>query len=70
MSITFKRSNVPGKLPSPGDLSVGEFAINFADKRIYTKSPEGDIIIVGSAPIDMSEYYKKHESLALSIAMG
>lgn len=51
MGIKFKRSAVPGKVPTVGDLALGELAINTADGRVYTKrSLEGveSIVQLGS----------------------
>jgi hypothetical protein len=35
-TFLFKRSNIPGKVPSPGDLQLGEVALNTADVILYT----------------------------------
>jgi hypothetical protein len=43
-----KNSNVPGKIPSPGDLQLGELTLNIADVKLYTSSTtENDIIQIG-----------------------
>jgi hypothetical protein len=34
-TFLIKRSNVPGKVPSPGDLQLGELALNTADAILY-----------------------------------
>lgn len=44
----YKRSNVPGKVPEPTDINTGEIAINFPDKRVYTKNPSGVVVEVAS----------------------
>jgi surface protein len=41
------RSNVAGKVPTPADLEVGEIAVNFADKKVFTKEPGGTIVELG-----------------------
>jgi hypothetical protein len=50
--IQLKRTSVPGKVPLPEDLAVGEIAINFADQLIYTKNGYDEIISIGGANID------------------
>lgn len=43
-----KRSNVPGKVPSPGDLLLGELALNTSDAILYTSgTTEGSILPIG-----------------------
>jgi hypothetical protein len=36
--ITVKRSSVTGKVPEPGDLDYGEFALNYTDGNLFFKS--------------------------------
>jgi hypothetical protein len=36
--ITIKRSSVTGKVPEPGDLEYGEFALNYTDGNLFFKS--------------------------------
>jgi hypothetical protein len=43
-TIQIKRSNVAGKVPTAASLEVGELALNFPDKKIYTKEPGGAIV--------------------------
>ena len=43
-TVKIKSSDVAGKAPTPTDLEVGELAINFKDKLIYTKEPGGTVI--------------------------
>lgn len=43
-----KRSNVPGKIPLPGDLLLGELALNTSDAILYTSgTTEGSILPIG-----------------------
>lgn len=42
--IRHKRSSVPGKIPAPSQLEVGELAINCADKVLYTKDSSNLIV--------------------------
>lgn len=48
MANTFrlKRSAVPSKVPSTGDLQLGELAINTYDGKLYTKKDNGTASIV------------------------
>jgi hypothetical protein len=51
--LVTKKSSVPGKAPSSSDLVMGELAVNVADKVIYTKDANGNIITLGGgAPPD------------------
>lgn len=43
-TIQHKRSTLAGNKPSAAQVAVGELAINFADKSIYTKTAGGTII--------------------------
>ena len=49
-TVTVKRSNVAGKAPLPADLEIGELAVNFPDKQVYTKEPAGTVIALISKP--------------------
>lgn len=43
-----KRSNVAGKIPSPGDLLLGEMALNTADVKLFTSgTTENSILPIG-----------------------
>ncbi len=46
--ITIKRSAVPGKVPVPGDLEYGEFAINYADGNLFFKDSSNSIATLAS----------------------
>lgn len=47
--ILIKRSSTSGAVPTTGDLSTGELAINTADKRLFTNNA-GTIVEIGTAP--------------------
>lgn len=49
MSLQFKRSSASGVIPDPSLLEEGEFAINMADQRLFTKSHEGKVIDIGTS---------------------
>jgi len=46
--IQFKRSAVLGSVPTAAQLLVGEIAINLEDRKIYTKTDQGEIIVIGA----------------------
>lgn len=47
-TFLIKRSNVPGKVPSAGDLLLGELALNTADVILYTSGTTvNDILPIG-----------------------
>jgi len=48
-NIKFKRSSVAGKIPTTGQLPVGELAINTADGIVYTQKDDGSIVPVAGA---------------------
>jgi hypothetical protein len=55
-TIQIKRSNVAGKVPTAASLEVGELALNFPDKKIYTKEPGGAVIeMTPSRVIDVND---------------
>jgi hypothetical protein len=45
-TIKIKRSAVPGKVPTTGDLQLGELAINTFDGKLFTKKDNGTQSIV------------------------
>jgi len=44
-TFLIKRSNVPGKVPSPGDLQLGELALNTADVILYASGTTSNQIL-------------------------
>lgn len=51
--ILIKRSTTSGAIPTTGDLSTGELAVNTADKRLFTNN-SGTIIEIGTAPTSLA----------------
>lgn len=53
MANTFKlkRSSVQGKIPTTGDLQLGELALNTYDGKLYTKKDNGtaSVVEIGAA---------------------
>lgn len=45
-TIKLKRSAVPGKVPTTGDLALGELGLNTYDGKLYTKKDNGTANIV------------------------
>ena len=37
-----------GKVPLATDLDIGELAVNTADKKLYTKHSDGNVILIGT----------------------
>lgn len=44
-TFLLKRSNVPGKIPSPGDIKLGEVALNTADAILYASGTTANSIL-------------------------
>lgn len=42
-TIKIKRSSVAGKVPTTGDVSAGELAVNIADGKLYTRKEVGGV---------------------------
>lgn len=42
-TIKLKRSDVPGKVPLPGDLELGELALNTTDGNLFLKKNDGTV---------------------------
>ena len=45
-TIKVKRSSVAGKVPTTGDLELGEIAVNTYDGKMYIKKDDGTANIV------------------------
>ena len=46
--VITKKSTVPGKVPVPADLEIGELAVNTADKKLYTKHSDNVVVQIGT----------------------
>lgn len=46
--IQLKRSSVAGRIPDAANVLVGEPVVNLADKIIFTKDGNGNVIIIGA----------------------
>lgn len=49
-NIRLKKSSVPGRVPSAGDLDHGELAINYADGVIYFKNASNNVQSINATP--------------------
>lgn len=51
-TIRIKRSAVSGKIPTTGDLQLGEFAVNTFDGKLYTLRNNGtpSVVEIGAVP--------------------
>ena len=65
--IKIKRSESASSAPSASDLATHEIAMNTADKKIYTKDSNGNIVTVASHVEGLAT---EDDILALSIALG
>jgi hypothetical protein len=46
--ILLKKSTVPGRVPGTQDLQVGELAVNTADRRLFSKHSDGEVVPIGA----------------------
>lgn len=44
--IRIKRTNVPGRVPTTGDLALGELGLNTYDGKLFTRKDNGTATIV------------------------
>ena len=65
--IKIKRAESASSAPSSSDLATHEIAMNTADKKIYTKDSNGNIVTVASHVEGLAT---EDDILALSIALG
>lgn len=49
LTLQHKRSSVAGNLPTAATIAVGELAINFADKKLFTKDGANAIVELGNS---------------------
>jgi hypothetical protein len=49
LTLQHKRSSVAGNSPTAAQIAVGELAINFADKKLFTKDAANAIIPLGGS---------------------
>ena len=47
-TLITKKSTVANKKPLPGDLQIGELAVNTADKKLYSKHSDNSVVLIGT----------------------
>jgi len=54
--LILKKSSVIGKIPAVADLDYGEFAINYADEKLYFKNSNNDVKLFSAdlAPLSLT----------------
>jgi hypothetical protein len=69
--IILYHSTTASAVPSAGDLSAGELAVNVTDKKIYSKNGAGAVVQVAAAPGANSDITSLTGlTTALSLAQG
>jgi hypothetical protein len=69
--IILYHSTTASAVPSAGDLSAGELAVNVTDKKIYSKNGAGAVVQVAAAPGANTDITSLSGlTTALSIAQG
>ena len=48
-TIRIKNSNVPGKVPTAGQLDTAELVINLKDQKLFSKDADGNVFELGKA---------------------
>ena len=46
--VITKKSTVVGQVPEPTDLNIGELAVDTADRKLYTKHSDGNVVLIGT----------------------
>ena len=54
--IILKNSSEADKVPNPGDLELGEVAINTTDGIMYTKKGDGSVVTVGPSNMNIVKF--------------
>ena len=69
-TIQLKRSAVPAKVPTTGDLALGELAINTYDGNLFIKKNNGSDSIVKIANADLSNVAPSSAGILVSTGSG
>jgi len=51
ITLVHKKSTVSGAVPAAGQLTVGEIAVNLADKKWFTKTTSGAIVCLNQITV-------------------
>jgi hypothetical protein len=57
MAILLKRNTTPSVVPAPGELVIGELAINAADGKLFTKKTNGTVGEIGTGSVSSTISY-------------
>ena len=50
-TLIIKHSTTASAVPVTGDLEAGELAINLADRKIYSKRPDGTVVLLSDGTL-------------------
>jgi hypothetical protein len=64
VTVLLKRSDVPGKIPAPSDLILGEPALNTNDGKLFIKKSDNSIVSI--APIEPQIFTTKNINITAS----
>lgn len=53
------RTSVPGRVPAPEDMEVGEIAMNIADQVLFTKTSDGQVVRISTVSYSKTEMDRK-----------
>lgn len=71
--IKLRRSSVPGSIPTPAQLQVGEVVLNYADDILYFKKSDGTIGSISSGAAGSTALIKQiseEQAVMMAIALG
>lgn len=58
-TLVHKKSSTPGAVPTSGQLTLGELAVNVADGKLFLKKTDGTIVNVGAGGVATVESLQK-----------
>lgn len=71
ITLVHKKSTVPGAVPTAAQLTVGEIAVNLADKKWFTKTTSGAIVCLNQITVlDGGEVFAPSTALRLQTHSG
>lgn len=65
--IILKKSAVPAKVPTSGDLEYGELAINYADGKLYYKNTSNIVSVLNEGTGGSSGWVKKTSTYTAAV---
>lgn len=66
--IVLKKSSVASKVPLATDLEVGELAVNLTDQKLYSKKPDGTVVLVGNGITGAGDVFGANSSTDNALA--